>query len=158
MALAKAASIGLQRISEAATVAMGSPRWVRAKRRANWPARRCDPEIMAAIVSSVCCLVFSITSSGKVRSPASLMYALSLAITGLTSCAINFARPGNAAAAMAHPACCNRLRRVRFVPSQFTEILAFRSVRIWFLYRASIYAVFKVLGLWGETDSNTHPM
>ena len=46
---------------------------------------------MAAKVSRMWCLAFSITSSGSARLPASLMYVLSLAITGLTSSRGKFA-------------------------------------------------------------------
>jgi len=44
---------------------------------------------MAANVSRIWCFAFSTTSSGRARPPASLMYALSLAITGLTLSAAN---------------------------------------------------------------------
>src|ERR1700680_3699520 len=79
---------------------------------------------MAANVSRIWCFAFSTTSSGRAWPPASLIYVLSLAITGLISAANT--PLGSAAAAIVHPARCRRLRRLR-LPSLFARgMLAFR--------------------------------
>src|SRR5712692_6032359 len=70
----------------------------------------------------MCCVVFSVTSSGRGRSLASLIYALSFSIAGLTPWPIVLpleeglvvcATKGTTAAATAKPAIPNRLRRER---------------------------------------------
>src|SRR5258706_2631425 len=60
------------------------------------------------------------------RPRASLIYVLSLVMTGLTSCAYNAAPPGIPVAATIHAACCSRSRRVRArVPAELLSYLAF---------------------------------
>ena len=73
MPLASAASIGPHTTVEAATVAIFSPPYVLANWIANLPGGSCAPEIAAASVSRIMCLVFSTTASGSAREPASLM-------------------------------------------------------------------------------------
>src|SRR5216683_7392959 len=86
---------------------------------------------MAANVSRIWCFAFSTTSSGRARPPASLMYVLSLAITGLTLSAAN-TPPGIAAAATVHPARCSRLRRLRLPPLLADGLVFFLRFRILF--------------------------
>src|SRR5579872_2424260 len=82
---------------------------------------------MAANVSRMWCFAFSITSSGRSRLRASLIYVLSRAITGLTSAAATSGKHGNAAAALIHATRCNMLRRDSFV-SPFTTSIGACSV------------------------------
>src|SRR5580704_13048012 len=83
IALAKAASIAPQTTSDAATVAVFSAEWARAKLIAKRPGARSAPETMAAKVSRMCCLVFSRASCGSGPVPASVIYELRRFITGL---------------------------------------------------------------------------
>src|SRR3954465_6402283 len=77
MPLAMAASIGPQTNVEPAIVATLSPGYARANFSATCAGGKSAPEIMAAIVSRMWGLAFSIPSSGSDRPPASLMYVLS---------------------------------------------------------------------------------
>jgi hypothetical protein len=78
--LARAASIGPQTTVDAATVEIFSPPYARANWMANFPGGSWAPEIAAASVSRIMCLVFSTTASGSARAPASLMYVLTVVI------------------------------------------------------------------------------
>src|SRR6266851_4162768 len=119
-----AASIGPHTIFEATTVATSLPPYTPANCIAARPGVNSEPEIIAANVSRICCFVFSVASSGNSRPLASLMYALSLSMTGLTPCPVvprlgdglAITIPGGSAAvATARPANSNRLRRERIV-------------------------------------------
>src|ERR1700731_3270499 len=125
MPLMNAASGGLAVIFEATIVDVLSVLKSRAYANAARAGGRSDPEIMAANVSRIWCLAFSTTSSWRARPAASLIYALSLAITGLMLSATH-TPPGNAAAATDHPALCRRLRRLSLAPLFDGGILAFR--------------------------------
>src|SRR5258707_13348644 len=60
------------------------------------------------------------------RPRASLIYVLSLVMTGLTSCAYNAAPPGIPVAATIHAARCSRSRRARALdPAGLLSFLAF---------------------------------
>src|SRR5580658_9672853 len=98
IALAKAASIAPQTTSDAATVAVFSAEWARAKLIAKRPGARSEPETMAANVSRTCRLVCSSASSGRGWLPTALMYMLSRVIVGLGDA---FAAPSGRAAAAA---------------------------------------------------------
>jgi len=134
MPLMNAASGGLAVIFEATIVDVLSVLKSRAYANAARAGGRSDPEIMAANVSRIWCLAFSTTSSGRARPAASLIYALSLAITGLTLSAANTPL-GIAAAAMLHPARCSRLRRLKLPPLLAGRLLEFRWCRMVFLPR-----------------------
>src|SRR6266850_2336924 len=117
--------MGPHTMFEETTVATSLPPYARTNSIAARPGRISEPEIMAAIVSKICCFAFSTTSSGSARSLASLMYLLSLSITGLTPCAASSslaaalaaATPGGRAVdANARPASSSRERRVRTAP------------------------------------------
>ena len=53
----------------------------------NFPGGSSEPEIMAAKVSRIICLVFSMTGAGRGRSPAEAMYSLRVVIMGLMGAA-----------------------------------------------------------------------
>src|SRR5580700_7656827 len=122
MPFTNAASGGLAVIFEATIVQVLSEVKSRAYCNAARDGGKSEPEIMAANVSRMWCLAFSTTSGGRSRPPASLMYALSLAITGLTLSAANSAL-GNAAAAAVHLARCKSARRLSPAPLSDREIL-----------------------------------
>ena len=88
--------------------------------------RQLGPEIMAASVSRIMCLVFSTTASGSAREPAALMYVLSVVMIGLTAPGFAAAAPSCAAratfgattdAASTPPACLRRSRLFIVAPS-----------------------------------------
>src|SRR5260370_33390083 len=117
-----AASIGPHTILEATTVATYLPPYTPANCIAARPGVNSEPEIIAANVSRICCFVFSVASSGNSRPLASLMYVLSLSMTGLTPCPVVSrlgdglaisTLGGSVAVATARPANSNRLRRER---------------------------------------------
>ena len=120
-----AASIGPQRVFEHATVDTSLPAYARANLSAATPGGSSDPEIIAANVSRMCCFASSVTSSGRERSRASLIYALSSAITDLVVSAETAVRAegaaipssrGIAADAITNPARFKSERRLRIAP------------------------------------------
>jgi hypothetical protein len=75
------------------------------------PGGSSEPEIIAASVSRIMCLVFSTTSAGSAWPAASLMKVLSLVMIGLTAAGFVWAR---AALAVNSPPAAYRIsRRVR---------------------------------------------
>ena len=86
---------------------------MRASCIATFPGGSTDPEIIAANVSRMWCLVASIASAGTARDAASAIYALSASMTGAVASGVAATeRPGMAAAASNPPAPRNNARRV----------------------------------------------